>query len=338
MPLLIKDINITSDYLNVDKIAAVFNANRTTVKTDSEETKLPYFIIKGGKLNAKELILRDLITSDVTADITFTPDKLLSVSDILMKAAGGVGTGNIYYNTESTDLSLNLNAKNMQANALATTILRLPGEVYGTLNGEGQFYTKGRNSEEMISNTNGYADFKVDDGHLVRLGSLEYLLRASNILQSGIGGFNVNNIIDIVAPQKTGYFDHLDGKCEIKDGILTTDEITSSGQNLSLFISGNYDMLTNDSNIKVLGKLSKKVSGLLGPIGSVTINQFIDYVPGFGFLPGRSEEKGLLDSIPGLSRIPILGLDGKDKYRQFLVDINGNLYDKSSVKSFKWLE
>jgi len=336
-PFMIKNIDITSDYINIDNIAAIFVSNKEFLKT-AEDFKTPCFIIRNGTLNSKELILHDFITSDVTANLNFTPDWLLAVSDIKLKAAGGIGNANLYYNAKSSELSLNLTTKNMQANAIATTLLRFPNEVYGTLSGEGQFYTNGKNSEEMISNSNGYADFKIYDGRLIRLGSLEYFLRAVNVIQCGIGGFNFNNIIDLVAPQKTGYFDKLEGKIDIKDGVINTEDITSSGENLSLFISGNFDMLTNNADAKILGKLSKKVSGLLGPLGSVSVNQFIGYVPGFGFLPTTEGEKGLIDLIPGLSKIPVLGLDYNQKNRQFAVDINGNLYEQSSVKSFRWLD
>lgn len=337
LPVLIRNISITSDFTNVDNIAKTFIANKDLVNNNSD-TKLPYFVIEKGTLDSKELILHDLITSNVHANISFTPDWLLSVSNINMRAAGGTGTGNLYYNTKSSELSLNLNAKNIQANALATTFFRLPNEVYGTLNGESQFYTKGRNIEEIISNLNGYANFKVTDGHLLRLGSLEYFLRAANVVQSGIGGLNFNNIIDLLAPQKTGYFNHLEGRVDIKDGILRSQGITSSGQNLALLISGSFDMLTDNSNIKILGNVSKKVTGLLGPLGSVSINQFIGYIPGFGFLPNEPDEKGLIDYIPGLKKVPLLGLEGKQKYRQFGVEINGNLYEPKSVKSFRWID
>lgn len=338
IPFMVKDISITSDYFNVDNIAGIYSANKNLINNNIQDVKLPYFVIQKGKLETKELILLDLITSNVNADITYTPDWLLSVSNININATGGTGTGNLYYNTKSTELSLNLSAKDMQANALATTFFNIPNEVYGTLEGESQFYTKGRNMEEIISNLNGYAHFRINDGRLVRLGSLEYFLRAANVVQSGIGGFNFNNIVDLVAPQKTGYFNYLEGRIDLKEGVIHTEDITSSGNNLSLLISGDFDMLTNNSEVKILGKLSKKVSGLLGPLGSVSINQFIGYIPGFGFMPSSAEEKGLMDYLPGLSKIPLLGLDSSEKYRQFAVDINGDLYDPKSVKSFRWLE
>ncbi len=338
LPLMAKNMHITSNFINIDKILKVFSANKNLINSQPGEFKLPYFVIKNGNLETKELIIHDLITSKTKADFSFTPDWLLSLSNINTNIAGGTAAGNVNYNTGTTELSLNLKTDNIEANALASTFLNLSNEVYGTLQGEGQFYTRGRNPEEMISNTNGYASFNINDARLVRLGSLEYFLRAANVLQSGIGGFNLNNIIDLVAPKKTGYFDYINGRIDVRDGVLSTEDITSSGENLSLFLSGNFDMLTKFANVNVLGKLSKKISGLLGPVGSLSINQFIDYIPGFGFLPTSPDEKGLIDLIPGLSKIPVLGLDGKQKYRQFAVDINGNLYDQKSVKSFRWLD
>jgi hypothetical protein len=338
LPILIKNLEINSDYINADKIGKIISSNKAITQQSYGDIKVPFAVIESGKLHSKELILRDLITSDASANITFTSDWLLSVSDINLTAAGGEATGNLYYNVKTTELSMNLDAANMQANAIASTFFSFPNEFYGTLNGESQFYTKGSNAEEMMSNANGYSSFKITDGRLVRLGSLEYLLRAANVLQSGVGGLNVNNIIDLIVPQKTGYFDELDGRFDIKDGVITTDGITSTGKNLSLFISGSFDMLTNEANIRILGSLSKKVSGMLGPIGSVSINQFIGYIPGFGFMPTAPEEKGLIDMIPGLSKIPVLGLDGKQKYRRFVVEIIGNVYDPKSVKSFRWID
>jgi len=337
-PLMLKNVNIVSDYINMDNIAKVLVTNKSVMSKDSKDIKIPDFVIKNGFLDAKELIMRDLITTDAKANISYTADGLFSVSDIKMKAAGGTGTGNLDYNVKSSELALNLVAKNMQANALTTTIFRFPNEVYGTLNGEGQFYTSGKTTEEMISNTNGYASFKIYDGRLVRLGSMEYFLRAANVLQSGIGGLNFNNIIDLVIPQKTGWFEKLEGRVDIKEGVISTDEITTSGENLSLYISGNFDMLTNYTDAKILGKLSRKVSGLLGPLGSFSVNQFIGYVSGVGFMPSTQGEKGLIDFLPALSKIPVLGLDSDKKNRQFVVDINGNLYEQSSVKSFRWLD
>ncbi|MFH0702581.1 MAG: AsmA-like C-terminal region-containing protein [bacterium] len=332
-PLLINEIKIYSPSLNIDRITKALRQSDTQ---EQEMADLPPFLITKGELSAKELIVNNLITTDVVSGFNFTPDWLLSIPDVSFKVTGGSSVGGILFNLKTTELSTSLSFKDVQANAAATTLLSLPNEVYGTLNGKGQFYTKGNNSQEMIANSNGFASFQITDGRLVRLGSLEYLLRAVNVVQSGVGGLNINNILDLIIPQKTGDFEILEGSVQVKDGILRTDNITSKGKNLSLFLSGSLDMVTNYADITILGKLSQKVSGLLGPLGSLSINQFIGYIPGIGFLPS-SPEKGLIDLIPGLNKIPGLGLKSK-KYRRFMVEIKGDLYNPGSVKSFRWLD
>jgi len=330
-PVLVKNINIDSPSLNIDKISKIFNNNT------SEESDLPLFVVTNGSLHAQELIISDLITYNVLSKFTFTPDWLLSLTDTSLITAGGIAKGEVLYNLKSTDIAANISAINMQANAAATTLLKLPNEVYGTLNGRGVFNSRGKNSQEIIANANGFADFVITDGRLVRLGSLEYFLRALNLVQGGVAEFNLNNILDLVIPKNTGNFETLKGSLAIKDGVIRTDNLSSIGKDLSLYLSGNIDMVNNNADMTILGNMSKKISGLLGPLGSVSINTFIDFIPGIGFIPS-TPETGLINMIPGLSKIPGLGLGGSKKVRRFEVKINGNLYDPTSVKSFRWLD
>ncbi|HBH17725.1 MAG TPA: hypothetical protein DDX14_02050 [Cyanobacteria bacterium UBA9579] len=88
-------------------------------------------------------------------------------------------------------------------------------------------------------------------------------------------------------------------------------------------------MLTNYADITILGRLSKKVAGQLGPIGSISIGTFIDIIPG----------TQILDIIPGLGRIPFLGIgEQEEDYREFVVEIEGNLYDPNSVRNFYFVD
>ena len=332
-PLLVKNLKIDSQRLNLDEILKIFSK-----ETVGKLGNLPPFVITKGILKVDKLIMKNLMTANMNALFNFTPDWRLTVSKINFLAANGQGNGNIYYNLFDNELSASFKVEQMQANTLATTLLMLPNEVYGTLNGNFQFLTRGKNRQELIANSNGSAEFEVYNGHFVRLGSLEYFLRAVNIIQSGIGGFNINNVIDLLAPKKTGHFEKLKGRVFVRDGILYTDDIISSGKNLSLYMAGKMDMLTNRADIQILGKLPKKITGLLGPVGSLSINEFIDYMPGLGFLPATPGKKGIIDLIPGLNKIPGLELSNSQKYRRFAVQIKGDLYKQESVKSFRWIE
>ena len=187
----------------------------------------------------------------------------------------------------------------------------------------------------IVFKFNGYAEFQAIKGQFVRLGSLEYLLRASNVIQSGVGG-NINNIIYLFAPKKTGRFEVLPGKVAVKDATLNRRYYVLGAILASL--SGEIDMRTNLRNLQLLGRLSKKIAGLLGPVGSISLNQFIDYIPGLGFLPASPDKKGIIDLIPGLNKIPGLELGNNSEFRRFAVQIKGDLYKQESVRSFRWIE
>jgi len=333
LPLNIRSVEITSSSLNLDKVLKAVIKNEENQNVTSET---PPVTVQSGKLSASEFIISNFITNNVTTSFTLTPDWLLTMPDLLLEAASGKASGRIIYNINTTETTGTMNADGMSANAAATIFLNIPNEVYGTLKGDVQFDTKGKTKDELISNANGIATFSIKDGRLTRLGSLEYLLLAANTATVGLAGINLNSILNLIVPQRTGYFDVLDGKLTAEKGVLSTDNVASKGKNLSLYLSGNVNMLTNYSDLTILGRVSKKVSGLLGPLGSVSINTFVEYLPGLGFIPGTGG-KGLIEMVPLISRIPILGL-GQKKYRRFVVEIQGDLYDPKSVKSFRWLD
>ena len=108
-----------------------------------------------------------------------------------------------------------------------------------------------------------------------KLGSLEYLLRAGNLLKSGILGFTLNNVIEVLIPYKTGEFKKISGDFIVENGKIDKLNIYSKGDNLSIYTSGNYDIATNVGDFEVLGKLSTKISNLLGPIGNASVNSLV---------------------------------------------------------------
>lgn len=373
-PFIVKTVKINADSLNLDTIAEKISqaqkeqnentdsnlkpAADFTPSVDSAEpasesnnpditettapfvNELPPVVINEGFLLSNEVIARNLIMNNLDANFNLSPDWLFTVSGIKFKIINGDAEGKLLVNIKDSSISGDFSAKGIEANAAATTLFNTPNELYGNTSGRVIFSTHGTTDVDLFKNADGTATFMVQNGRLVRLGSLEYLLRAVNVFQSGVAGLNVNNVIDLVAPQKTGNFKTLQGTLTVKDGILHTENVTSQGSNLSLALAGSIDMATNVADITITGRLSKKVSGLLGPIGSLSINQFIEFIPGIGFMPtstGIAPRSGILYRIPGLSRIPLLGLGDRKDYREFKVDVEGDMYDQKSYKNFRWV-
>ena len=165
-----------------------------------------------------------------------------------------------------------------------------------------------------------------------KLGSLEYLLRASNIVKSGITGFTLNSVLELLNLVKTGYFSNINGGCEIENGVAKNIEIYSKGENLSLYIHGNYDISKTEAQMEILGKLSKKISTIFGTFGNTSLNTFFRLIPGISMLDYSRK-----NFIQDVEKIPSF-TNGTYEARTFQAIIDGNINESGYVQSFKWVE
>lgn len=334
LPFTINKINISSPDLNFDKISDALKQ-----KNDKQNDSSPV-IIQEGNIQAQKFEAGKLDGTNLNTDFGLNKDDTIELKNLVFDGEGGSATGDIKYNIVKKDLEGVLITKNMSADDVASTFWNLHDEVFGSLSSKSEFKTQGTSKQEILKNTDGKLEFTIKDGHLVRLGSIEYLLLSANTLLSGIGNLDLNKIIDLVAKEKTGYFKTLGGTITMDDGILYTDNVKSQGKNLSLHIKGSLRMSDNYADVVILGRIRKRTAGKLGPLGNVSINELIGDIPIAGFLPGAPDNEGVIDFLPLLDKIPVLDIGGRfarGRYRFFMVRIVGNLYDKSSVQTFRWI-
>ena len=187
----------------------------------------------------------------------------------------------------------------------------------------------GSGFDKCMETLNGNSTFNVNNGRMPKLGSLEYLLRAGNLLKGGFTNLSINGIIDIITPMKTGNFDNIYGTIGIKNGVAERIEISTRGKDLSLFITGTYNFASSIAEMEVLGMLSKKISTMFGPLGNVSMNSLFNIIPGVDL----SKDSSLRDKI---NKIPGIELSSK-AYRKFVAEIQGNINEESYVQSFKWI-
>jgi hypothetical protein len=330
IPLELTNLSVYSPSLRLTDLVA-------SASTEGQKIESLPIIVTSGYIKIDDAIIDKLITTNLTGTIALCPNGLLQINNMSFNTAGGTAKGNIYVNILQEKLGAQLEIMGVKANAAATVLLDLPNEIFGDLNATIVFDSTGTEYEEILANAEADASLYIYNGRFTRLGTLEHLLTATNIITGGIGGINLNNILASIIPMHTGNFELLSGDFTVNEGILHTDNLITRGKNLSLEIKGDYNIAAETADMTVIGNLSKNVSGLLGPLGRLNINTLTDFIPGLGFIPGVSKKKGLLDYIPGLSFIPFFGGPSKDeKIRQFMVDMEGPLYDMSSVKNFRW--
>ncbi|MBR6127060.1 hypothetical protein IKQ21_05175 [bacterium] len=286
-------------------------------------------IVKNLKITSNVIRLRNLVAQNVEAIISITDKKALNINKFKFNIADGNLKGDFSYNFVNNNIGLNLSAKDINANEISYAVFNLNNQIFGSLTGEMDLACNGSDYDKCMQTLNGRTRFNVSEGRIPKLGSLEYLLRAGNLVKSGITSISINSVIDIITPLKTGNFSDIYGGFSIKNGITNDIEIATKGKDLSLFISGKYNFATANADMEVLGLLSKKISTMFGPLGNVSLNTLFNVIPGVDL----TKDSKILNNI---NKIPGIELSEKT-YRKFLAVIKGNINGDDYVTSFRWI-
>lgn len=340
-PLKINNLNFHLTNLNLSE--AINFISRTansptksfnTVLTPNSQNGLNFktnfdnLIIENANLNIDNVLIRNEIGKDFHAKVKMDNDGVLKIEKLSIEGLGGNLLGKVDYNLKTNKIDTKLTLSNLDANKSAKFLLEVENQIQGKLNGNLDLITTGETEDERLKNLDGNINFEINDGKLPKLGSLEYLLRAGNIIKRGPLGLTINNIIDLVVPIKTGYFARIKGDLIIKDSQVSDINIYSQGENMSVYVTGNYNYMNMDAKMNVYGKLSPSAVSLLGPIGNASISSLFSII---------GKETSYDDN--NLKKIPTLVKNDKmEQCRYFEAVVDGDINASNYVKSFKWLE
>lgn len=336
----ITKMKVTSTNFDLDKIVKVAEIaakqeSQKSNSTQSSNAQIPVRIIKGsGKID--KFKMGDLILTDVSSPFNLNKNTLF-LNEIQAKAYNGNITGNINYNLVTLGMKANLKGENIDANPAITAFLLIKDQLFGTLGFNANVSLRGDNYITQMKTLKGSADFHIKDGKMGSLGRFETFLKANNLLSQSFISTSLGSVINTIAPYNTGQFDYLQGQVQFGNGVTTINNIQSSGQNMALFMDGSYNMLNNNANIIILGRLSPKVLGVLGPIANLRADKIIGSIPKFGAAAMTIFQSFTTQTNSNeLGKIPDLSPKTSGT-QEFKVSINGNIEKSSAVKSFQWL-
>ena len=323
--LYTKDLDL-NQIVNKLKVAQMENAS--TVES-YEGFNLKSITAQDFRLKADNIRLRNIHATDFDAITSLSDKGMFDVNKFRFNIASGTLEGRYTYNFANSETGLKLNANRINANDITLALFDLDNQIYGDLTGTVNLTCRGESYNRCMETLNGKTEFNVANGKMPKLGSLEYLLKAGNLVKGGLTGISINSVIDLITPLKTGEFSNIYGLIKIKEGVADNIEITTKGKDLSLFIGGTYNFSTSNADMEVFGLLSRKISTMFGPIGNISINTLFNVIPGID----------LTNNSPVLERINrIPGIELSDKsYRKFVAEIIGNINGDDYVKSFKWI-
>ena len=163
-----------------------------------------------------------------------------------------------------------------------------------------------------------------------KLGSLEYLLKAGNLLRGGITGLSINSIVDLITPLKTGEFESISGNLHISDGIVQNVNIYSNGKDLNMYLKGSYNISNALADMTVFGTLSNNLTSVFGKVKNASLNSLLNTIP----FMNKNELNPI--TMAEINKIP--NIDTHNIYRIFTAEIFGDINGSNYVRSFKWIK
>ena len=341
LPVVIDDISVHSEYVSIENLMKAFT---TFADSASKLSNTPHALqnqtytftpsdiqIKKGSVNVDKISFNGVDANNLKINFSHKNDASLKIDDSYLGIAGGLFKGRGSYNFNSKAVDMSANFINCDVNDLTKAFFNLSGEIYGNASGNFTLSMKDYTPVDYVEKIKASADFDISNGKMPRLGSIEYLLRASNLIKSGIFGLTLNNVIEVLKPYRHGDFNKISGNFKISNASINDLKIYSQGDSLSTYTSGTYNIASGISDIEILGKLSKKVSNLLGPIGNASVSSVLKAIT-----RNKSDEILKSELLKNVNKIPLIGLDN-DEYRLFNVKLQGEFSKSDAVKSFMWL-
>lgn len=336
-PYVINNADIYLGNLDLNQLSK--SVNKLQVESDMNKLNEPKqnmditnLIVKDAKLKADSILVKNTVAKNLTAKLSLTENLKLLLDDFKFEVADGKVNGNFAYNLLNSKSELELHVDNVNANSMAETLFDLQNQIYGSLTGRVDLECNGKTHKTCMDTLSGTGSFRVADGRMPKLGSLEYLLKSANLVKSGVTGITLNSLINLVTPLKTGQFENINGNFAIKSGIANSIQIFSKGQDLSVFLTGTYNFSTLIADLQIFGRISKKVSTSLGSLGNASLNSLFNTIPGINL-----DEANKSDFIKNINKIPGVELNDKS-YRIFSAEIYGDINGENYVQSFKWVD
>lgn len=328
---------IGMDRISIPRLS-VFDATgklTTTEAFDPRSGKTPFSSI----LNLKSVKLGYMMVKDLSGEVNLRPVQgqfrtpKLAISNGKATVADGKLNFSMIMDLDEHKLGVKAKLDDVKAAEIGSWLFGHDGEITGIADADIAVRTEGKNKEEMIANLSGKGKLSIHNGSLARFGHLQQRLTQANLLQSGVLGFNFNNLLQSVVPVRTGNFKELSGSFKIAAGEIALKDLKFNGDDMRLWGAGTADLPTGNLNLEIAGTIPRVQSSIIGgPIGKVskriTVQKLLNTVT-----------FGKLEQLPSL---PVLGDLASDKPRTFTFNMSAQVEEpkvltQSIEKSFKWL-
>lgn len=313
--IIVNDIKVYSRNLDLNSLFSLEkNADLTS--------EIP-LIVKKGTAVINNFSLANLKAGDISSDFSFDKN-ILHISNISANAYGGNISGSADYNFTSRLFKSVLNGKYADIKYSLYDLCAFDDNLTGRTDFSSDISFLAGNYDTVIKTLAGSLKFNAKNGKAGTLGKFEYYLSAQNILYHGIFNSGINRIKDAVLSDDTAQYRQASGEISFKDGYMYTDNVKTSGNKMSLYVKGRYNMLTGLANIDIFGRISDEIKYKLGSLSDSS---------------SKSKKEKFVLKVPYeiIAEIPELYNKPEDKSNTFKVNINGDINSVGSINSFTWI-
>ncbi len=272
--ITINNLNYNSSYIDTDALIKLADKIMKTMPAPAQSTSASKntqpqdlgVIINGGEAKIAKLKSGGLIIED----INYTHNLLKNVynlNNLNAKFAQGTASGKCSYNVLNGKIGVDMQAENIAMRDASKAFIGIDIVRSGTLGGSAKVSLSGATLEEQLRTLNGTVTFEVKDGEYGENISFAKFINAANVLNLGTFNTILNNVTSKVSSLNTQEFKNVTGILTFNKGIAGVSNFKSQGPNMSLYASGTYNLMNNNANLKITGRVSSKVANVLGNLG-----------------------------------------------------------------------
>ena len=315
--LKINTINIKSKKINMDNLSMFLigaKKSNQNIEINNGTLFIENFILP--------TIIEPILVSELTSQIKLK-NNIVYLSSISGNLYNGKILGNIKSNVNTNVYSGTIQGRGVSAGLLVKSLSKIKEDISGKLDFDMNLSSNIKS--KLLNDAN--IRFIIKDGQMSTLGQVEHLLYAQNIINDKMLKTSLAVITRAISAKDTGLFKYLNGIIRINNEHIEIDSIKLFGPNMSLYVVGTCNSISNIANLEILGRLSNTMVSSLGAFGTFSMDKFKIALTG-------EDEEGYNKLQRGVENIPQLP---QKNTKEFKAIISGPLEENSSVKSFMWI-
>ncbi len=286
--------------------------------------------IQKGSVTINNVQILDLKANDLSANISME-NNIIKISDIIASAYGGSITGILIYNPINRVIKSSIKGSNTDIKTALYDLCKLDDNISGRSDFNADISLTAGEYAQTIKSLKGQLNFNAKNGKMGTLGKFEYYLYAQNILYHGLLNTTLNRIANLIQHDNTTQYRSAKGKILFDNGYIIANEIQTIGTNMSLYITGKHNMLSNLSDIDIYGRISDNVNSKLGDFANYSISDFMSN-------PQEKKDNLVIPISNEITdKIPDLYNGTNIKSNTFKVNVYGNMRNINSINSFTWI-